>query len=155
MLFAKNEINMKALLIYAAPTDTGSSATVAKELDKQLDFKITHQNIIFNNDTSLVRQSKLIIFLVATYGDQELQGNTEEFIRSINFDLKEKQIVICELGNYYGYDDYSFGSGAILKNQLLKMNAIELCEGLSMDSLPQLDWIAFNKWITIINNKVN
>lgn len=145
---------MKSILIYSAPSECGASAQIAVELNTLFDFYFTPYNIIGGSDASKIEEYELVIFLVATYGDQELHEKFEDFITSIDFDLTGKNFVICELGNYYGYEDYRFGSADILRAELTKRNATELCNGLSMDTLPQLDWRALKNWAPLINNNI-
>ena len=82
-----------------------------------------------------------------TYGDEELEPSMEECLVRHGDDLAGCDFAVCELGNYYGYDDFSFGALHILRRHLLTRGGRELCSPLSLDSLPRLDWPQLDRWI--------
>lgn len=94
--------------------------------------------------------SNIILFICPTYGDEELPLEMEEFICSIK--EKRKLFVICELGNYYGYDSFNFGAKKILKSYLEELGWIEFFPSLSLDSMPQIDWETFERWKKELEN---
>lgn len=146
---------MKTILVYASQNSQGSSSRIVAELQKLLKLEFTPYNLVAEKNVSLLNEYDLLFFLTPTYGDQELQEDIENFLVSIHSGLKGKKFIIIEIGNYYGYDDYTFGSGKIIRHLLEKYHATEFCEGLSMDSLPLLDWNALNKWVKQLNEKLS
>jgi flavodoxin len=97
----------------------------------------------------------LLLFFCPTYGDEELQEDMEAFLLGFDGDLRGKLFVICELGSYYGYDDFSFGAMRIIRAELLARNATELCEPLSLDSFPRMNETHLIDWIGYLNGKIN
>lgn len=86
-----------------------------------------------------------LIFITPTYGDEELEDHMEDFVCARD-DLAHKRFAICELGNYYGYD-FAFGAMPILRRHLLASGGREICEPLSLDSFPRLDWPHLDRWV--------
>ena len=86
----------------------------------------------------------LFIFICPTYGDEELPLEMEDFLEGLV--LKNKEFTVCELGNYYGYDDFEFGASKIIKDYLKNLGWKEFFPSLSLDSLPSIDWEVFYKW---------
>jgi len=102
-------------------------------------------------DIDLLRQYDLLLFLASTWGDGELQIDMEHFFVQNHIDLSGKYYAICELGNYYGYDDYEFGALRIMQCQLQQWGGHEFVEPFSMDSLPRKDWDGFARWCNLLN----
>lgn len=96
--------------------------------------------------------SEIILFVCPTYGDEELHPAMEKFLISIT--EKTKKYVICELGNYYGYEDFSFGARKIIESHLKKLGWTEFFPSLSLDSMPSIDWQTFNDWKAGLDNAV-
>lgn len=97
---------------------------------------------------------KVLIFIVATYGDQELHDSYEEYIISKgNFNSNHK-FSICEIGNYYGYDDFELGGGRIVKTHIENFQAKEILPMYSIDSLPLIDDRKLNKWLDELSEKI-
>ena len=71
-----------------------------------------------------------------------------------NLKIKNRQYVICELGNYYGYDDFQFGAMKIIKKHLESLGWEEAFPGVSLDSLPVIDWDVFNQWKENLDNAI-
>jgi flavodoxin len=97
----------------------------------------------------------ILLFFSPTYGDEELQPDMEDFIRQFSLDLRRKYFAICELGNYYGHDDFSFGAMPILRRCLLELGGKELCSPLSLDSMPRVNWEQLNRWIGHVNRSLD
>lgn len=85
-----------------------------------------------------------ILMICPTYGDEELPHEMEDYIGTIQD--KDKTYGICELGNYYGYEDFQFGALRIIKYELDALGWKNYLPNLSLDSLPKIDWLSFNKW---------
>ncbi len=143
---------MKTVVYYAAPNPKGSSAQIVERLAERFKHALAKGNVAGGNSPPEVADYDLVILVVATYGDQEVQDNMESFITSVRSAWAAKPYVVCELGNYYGYDDYTFGSGAIIDGYLQQQGAIRKWALASIDTLPQIDWKAVDKWIDRLNN---
>ena len=130
---------MKIALIYA---------TKHNHTKKVIDnIKVSFMFDVFNVK-NLVESSiidyDIYLWFCPTYGDAELPLDMEDFINTLT--LKHKKFIICELGNYYGYDDYQFGSLKIIQNNLTALGWCEAMGGLSLDSLPKIDWSSYYLW---------
>ena len=122
---------MKIQVVY--DSNHGKSKTVAQKFN----FDVKHVN-----DFEL--WADIVLFICPTYGDEELPSNMEKFL--INLKTENKLYVICELGNYYGYDDFEFGAKKIIEQSLNKLNWKKFHNGLSLDSMPNIDWNVFDVW---------
>lgn len=146
---------MKIGLYYVAPNPNGTSAQIVKRLQEKLVFPVTPQNI---SDAavspSAVTSFDMVFFLTATYGDQELNDAVEEFVLRMDTDLSKVKYLVCEVGNYYGYDDYTFGSGMIIERFLDGRKAKRVMKTNSVDSLPRIDWKQVDAWIELLNQKI-
>jgi flavodoxin len=98
---------------------------------------------------SVADLSDLVIIFCPTYGDEELPLGMEDFLLELR--VSPKKFVICELGNYYGYDNYQFGALKIIKGHLMGLGWEEFFKPLSLDSLPQVNWEALEKWAKEFN----
>ena len=81
-------------LIYAAAHPEGNSARIAMEIESALSPDITHFNILDDPDMSLFSTFDLYIFVVPTYGDQELNRNFEDFILQDGIDFTGKKFTV-------------------------------------------------------------
>lgn len=95
-------------------------------------------------ETHPLLDEDVILFICPTYGDEELPLTMENFLCSI-IDT-EKMFVICELGNYYGYDDFNFGALRIIESHLENLGWREFFPSISLDSMPSIDWETFENW---------
>jgi flavodoxin len=122
--------------IYAS--EHGRSKKVAQQFDN------------FHNAKEMpMLDEDIILFICPTYGDEELHPAMENFLISIT---EKKSYVICELGNYYGYDDFSFGAKKIIESHLKQLGWSEFFPSLSLDSMPSIDWKTFNIWKDKLEN---
>lgn len=119
----------------------GTTRKVAGELSTLLHCQAIHVTDNFDDNT--------LIILCPTYGDEELPPEMEKWIT--NAQVAEKRFAICELGNYYGYDDYTFGAAKIIRHQLLSLGWKEFFRPLSLDSLPSIEWDDLHQWAGEIN----
>lgn len=145
---------MKTALYYASFNPKGSSAVIVDRLKEKLLFPVDGKNVVDLPKAEDMANYDFYIFLVATYGDQELQDDIEKYLISIHQDLTGKKFAICELGNYYGYDDYSFGSGKIIESHLVSKNAAARVPIASIDTLPKIDWQAIDRWVIALNQSL-
>ena len=111
----------------------------------------------FNCDVSHVAEAKLwadvIVFICPTYGDEELPHAMEDFLT--NLEIKNKKYVVCETGNYYGYDDFQFGASKIIEGCLDALNWKKFYPSFSVDALPTIDWEPFYEWKRGLENELH
>ena len=91
-------------------------------------------------------QYDTFIFILSNVGDEELPPEMEEFLFKLK--LKKKSYFVCELGNYFGFEDYCG-----CKKELFKiMDQLEwkLISDVSIDSLPKLDKVKLDQWVESI-----
>jgi flavodoxin len=105
-------------------------------------------------DPDVLLHYDILLLFTPTYGDEELHDVMEDFLRRIDRPLTGLRFAICELGNYGGYDDFSFGAMRIVRQRLLERNATELGSHLSLDSMPRLDEAQLARWIRDVNQRV-
>ena len=103
--------------------------------------------ILFCSNNPELRDLDLLVVVVANYGDEELQPDMEQFLLSIS---KGRCLyALCELGNYFGFEDNSFGC---------KKEAIRILDSLgwrcvyeiSVDSYPELDESRLMPWVEAV-----
>lgn len=87
----------------------------------------------------------VILFICPTYGDEELPHDMEDFLLNLNAAIK-KNFVVCEIGNYYGYDDFEFGAKNIIQKYLSSLGWKKFFNGLSLDVIPEIRWKVLNSW---------
>ena len=129
---------MNTLVLY--DTVRGKSRKVARRLGF---------NMASITDNECLDRYGLVIFVCPTYGDEELPGPMEDFL--VSLDIRSKSYAICELGNYYGYEDKTFGAMKIIKHHLELLDWCEVVEPLSLDSMPHIDWTEVDVWKEKIN----
>ena len=140
---------MKTLVLFGSTRR--STSQVVNRLPDYLDFEFDVKNVKELKETSLLKDYELLLFFAPTYGDGELQQDMEDFLRRLNDDLSGKSFAICELGNYYGYDDFAHGAMPIIRSHLLLHQASELVPPVSIDSLPKKDWDNLKAWCGLLN----
>ncbi len=144
---------MKSLVLYAAAHPKGSSATIVQELKGLLHGPFEAVNLAGLPSPRSLPPYDVLLLITATYGDAELLDAVEYFLTHPDLDVRDKSYSVCELGNYYGYDDFTFGAKAVAEFQLQRKQAREFCPGASVDSLPRIDWHAIKSWCQRINSK--
>ena len=87
---------------------------------------------------------EIVLFFCPTYGDEELPSAMENFLEEIT--VSNKHYSICELGNYFGFEEESFGILPIFRNKLNSLNWKEFFKPLSLDSLPDVEWDVLECW---------
>jgi len=136
------------LLLYESKH--GHTLKVAKYCLEKFNFTCDLANI---SDAIILDNYNLVLFFSPTYGDEELPLSMEDFLLTVA--IRNKRFIVCELGNYYGYDVYEFGAGRIIRNFLLALDWVEICQMLSLDSLPRIDWESLDMWIEGVNDAVS
>src|SRR5262245_4116245 len=107
---------MRALILYGSTR--GNTRLVATRMPKQLNFHADVLEVNSLQNVEVLHQYDLLLFLASTWGDGELQIDMERFLVDHHIDLSGKHYAICELGNYYGYDDFEFGALRIMQHQI-------------------------------------
>lgn len=143
---------MRALVVFGSTR--GSTRSVVKKLPTLLRFPFDTIDAAALADTRHLERYDLLLFFASTWGDGELQIDMEMFFVRCPLHLNGKPYAICELGNYYGYDDFEFGALRIMQHQLQHARGQEFVEPFSMDSFPQRDWQGLSNWCEAINAKV-
>ena len=140
---------MKTLVLFGSTRS--STRQVVNRLQSYLTFRYDTLDVRDLSDGHLLQSYELLLFLAPTYGDGELQDDMEAFLTQYADDLSGKHFSVCELGNYYGYDDFAHGAMPIIRHILLSLNATELVPPASMDSLPKKDWNTLETWCGLLN----
>ncbi len=141
---------MKAALLYAS--SHGHTRRVVHEVLRHLRIQATVYDVrAAPPGPGQLQGYDLLAFFCPTYGDEELQENMETFLVGLELDLSGKYFVICELGNYIGYDDFSLGAMRILRRRLSELGGLELCDPLSLDSYPKIPWDHLRRWVEYLN----
>jgi flavodoxin len=143
---------MKVALVYGSTH--GKTRKVVEDVLPRLAIRPEVFDISQPLEKKALLSYDVLLVFCPTYGDEELQEDMESFLASFDFDLAGKHFVICELGNYYGYENFSFGAMPILRRFLLSLRAEELCSPLSLDSLPRLHWGHLHDWVEHLNEKL-
>lgn len=135
---------IKIGILYGSTHHT--TAKIVKYVSEVLNIESVYdvKNI---DDMSIVSQYDWLVFFCPTYGDEELQSDMEDFFQKQELVLTDKKFTICETGNYYGYDDFTFGAGKILEYEMEKHGCRQLYKNLSLDTLPRIDWEYLNEWL--------
>jgi len=102
-------------------------------------------------DNPSIEKYDIIIFIVSNIGDEELCQPMEDYICSIK--LKNKSFLICELGNYFGFEEY-IGCKKIVEKLLEELKWKKISD-ISLDSLPVIDLNSLEKWIYKVINLLN
>lgn len=143
---------MKGLIIYGSTTN--NTRKTAERLPEFLNFAVDVVDVKALNDVNVLKDYDLLIVMASTWGDGELQVDMEEFFVRHQIALNGQPYTICELGNYYGYDDFEFGASKIMDYYLQQWGGRELVESFSQDSLPRKDWHNLERWCQVINQAV-
>ena len=94
----------------------------------------------------------IIIVIASNFGDEELHPNLEDFLSKQT--ITNKKYIVCELGNYFGYERDCFGCKKIVRNICKSLNWEEIND-ISIDSFPNFDDRTFNFWISNLNGSIN
>lgn len=143
---------MQVLVLYGS--SRRSTQLVVNRLPKYLNFPFDVVNVKTPVSMADLDRYSLLLFFVPTYGDGEVQEHMEQFMLQLSSPLTTKQFGICELGNYYGYDDFAHGAMPILRQHLNTLGAKEFVPPVSIDSLPKKDWLNLERWCAILNEQM-
>lgn len=140
---------MKIALLYGSTH--GRTRKVAQAVCEQLVSRPDLFDVKQRPKSETFGPYDVLLFFAPTYGDEELQDDMEDFLQSFHLDLTGRRFAVVELGNYYGYDDFSFGAMAIMRHHLLDLHGTEVCQPLSLDSLPKVHWGQLGRWVAHLN----
>jgi len=144
---------MNTVLLYGSTH--GTTKKIVKKLQQTLKFECDIFDVKKVVVSDFLLDYELLLFVCPTYGDEELQEDMEEFLQNLKFDLSSKRYVICETGNYYGYDSFEFGAKKLIEDHVRRLGAEEAFVGLSLDTLPRIDWESLAAWVQKLNRKIN
>ncbi|HMU55984.1 MAG TPA: flavodoxin family protein [Nitrospira sp.] len=143
---------MKSVVVLYASSH-GSTRRVVKRLGDMIEFPFDLYDVKTLGDASDLSRYDVFVFFSPTYGNEELQLDMERFLLNFKLDMSSKHYAICELGNYYGYEN-DFGAMRIMRFHLKRLSGNELLSPLSMDSLPKKDWKALSAWCDELNRRL-
>lgn len=93
-----------------------------------------------------------LIILTPNHGDAEVQEDVEKFLVARGHEIQTW--VVIEIGNYYGFDDWSFGARERIALYLKKLGkGEEALPGAGIDTLPQTDWKTIDRWCDMLAAK--
>jgi flavodoxin len=148
------KINPSSLLIiYSSFSKNSASYNVANYISNKLN--ISKINIYEKKNLNKIKRSKIYLIIASTMGDQELSPQMENFFLSIKkLKLKKKKYFAAELGNYYGYDDYTFGAQKIIDSFLPEIGIKKIFKTNSIDTMPKINWFQVEKWLKSIKRNI-
>lgn len=94
-------------------------------------------------DNPNLSEEDLIILVLSNIGDEELPQPMEDYL--FNLIDRNKKYIICELGNYFGFETYA-GCKKVAFKILDSLGWTRLAD-ISLDSLPELDLTKLKKWL--------
>lgn len=141
----------KTAVVYGSLTRSGNTMAVATRLQELLRADLHHVDDL---NAALLAAYALVVFLTPTAGNEELAEPFERFFDQPWVDLSGIRYVVCELGNYYGYDLFEYGAAKVLKGLAASRGGTEFFPTLSLDSLPLIDWELFGRWALALQEKV-
>jgi len=86
------------------------------------------------------------MFVLSNTGDEELPQPMEDYL--YNLSIREKKYLVCELGNYFGLENYCGCKKVLFK--LLERLCWKKISDTSIDSMPELNRTDLDKWIESI-----
>lgn len=132
---------------WAAIAATGGG--YAREVARRVVTRLHRPCRLYDATEPILQPPDVLLFFSPTYGDAELHDSMEACLRRLAW--RERAFGICELGNYYGYDEPEFGSAKIFRAHLLPLGWREVFPTLSLDSLPTPIWEDLDRWIARLN----
>jgi flavodoxin len=128
-----------------------STKKIAEKISEKLIYKNVIKNVNDLKDTSIYAHYKYIFLCSPTYGSEELHIDMESFIvKNKNF-FNNKRLCLIETGNFYGYENFSFGAGVNMYNFFIKIPCMFFYKNLSLDTFPKTDYFTLNRWLNGLN----
>lgn len=94
-------------------------------------------------DNPSIGEFDVVIIVAPNSGDEELAQPMEDYL--FGLDHRGKKYFVCELGNYFGLDDYCGCKRVVF--QILDRLGWRKISDISLDSMPELDVDGLNLWI--------
>jgi hypothetical protein len=94
-----------------------------------------------------------LVMVAANHGDAEVPEDIEKFLQRRGSEID--RWVVLEIGNYYGFDDWSYGAReriALYLDSIRKGG--EVVPGAGIDTLPHIDWVTLDRWCDTIRSVV-
>jgi hypothetical protein len=93
-----------------------------------------------------------LVIVTPNHGDAEVQEDVEKFLVARGKEVQ--QWVVLEIGNYYGFDDWSYGARERIA-LFMKKNGKpdEALPGGGIDTLPLIDWATLDRWCDTVFRK--
>lgn len=135
----------RVLVLYAS--SHGKTRRVADRVAKGIERAATLACVTDLHNPQQLLDYNVIVVCCPNYGDGEVQADMEAFLQTLDLDLHEQSVAVCELGNYFGYEGFSFGAMSIIRQELVSRGASELICPLSLDSVPRMSESQLQKWI--------
>jgi flavodoxin len=90
-----------------------------------------------------------LVIVTPNHGDAEVQEDVEKFLVARGREVA--QWVVLEIGNYYGFDDWSYGARERIALYMKKQGKPEeALPGGGIDTLPQIDWATLDRWCEMV-----
>ena len=131
----------------------GTTRKVVRRAIERFSFSHSIVNVAEADAAALDGSEPLVVFC-PTYGDEELPEPMERLVIAGGPPLSGRGFAICELGNYYGYDKFDFGALPILDAVFRARGGRRIAAGLSLDSLPRIDWPSLLRWCALVDRGV-
>jgi flavodoxin len=144
---------LSSLIIFSAFSKKSASYNLSSYISNKL--KIPKFNLYKKKNFYKITKYKTYILIASTMGDQELSNQMENFLIKIKkFKLKNKKYFAAEIGNYYGYDDYTMGAKRIIDIFLPKIGIKKILKTNSIDTMPKINWFQTEKWLKSIKRNL-
>ena len=126
---------------------SSNSAKIAMHIAQRAGLEFV--DFFSRSDASM--PAKLVI-VTPNHGDAELQEDVEKFLVARGKEIG--QWVVLEIGNYYGFDDWSYGARERVALYMKKNGKPEeALPGAGIDTLPQIDWATLDRWCDTVFKK--
>lgn len=121
----------------------GNNFLVAKILAEHFNCEI-----LAAEDSPSLYQFDSIIIIVSNVGDEEISQPMEDYLASLT--IKNKKYMVCELGNYFGFENYEGCKKIVFK--ILDSLGWKKISDISLDSLPFVDELNLKKWMNYLDH---
>jgi flavodoxin len=118
---------------------------IAKIISKKLNCKIA-----LIEENPCLSNYDIVIIVVSNVGDEELPQLMENYLLTIT--ERNKKYIICELGNYFGYENYQGCKNVAIK--LLNTLNWQKLSDYSLDTLPSIDIDGLYNWLCQLSNLI-
>lgn len=102
-------------------------------------------------DNPDINTHDIVIFVIPNTGDEEIVQPMENYLLGLTGTCP-KQYAVCELGNYFGFENYCGCKKVAFK--ILDTFNWTLFSDVSLDSLPKLDEAGLEKWLVELDYSI-